>query len=90
MNDQMQTGAGRCLCSTVRFTAAHMSAHVGSCHCHMCRRWGGGPWMVVNSGTDVVFEGEENIADFDSSQWVEQGFCKQCRSHLFLPHERFQ
>ncbi len=39
--------------------------------------------MAVNSGTDVTFEGEENIAVYNSSTWAERGFCKQCGSHLF-------
>ena len=39
--------------------------------------------MTVDCGTDVLFEGEENISVFDSSEWAERGFCKKCGSHLF-------
>ena len=39
--------------------------------------------MAVDCGTDVSFEGEENISVFDSSEWAERGFCKQCGTHLF-------
>jgi hypothetical protein len=76
-------GKGSCLCGAVRFTAASVSKHVGACHCGMCRKWGGGPLMAVDCGTDVSFEGEENISVFNSSKWAERGFCKQCGSHLF-------
>jgi hypothetical protein len=49
----------------------------------MCRRWGGGPLMVVSCGTEVEFEGEENVTVYDSSDWAERGFCRRCGSHLF-------
>ncbi|MCP4472369.1 MAG: GFA family protein [Gammaproteobacteria bacterium] len=76
-------GKGSCLCSAVQFTARSASESVGACHCGMCRKWGGGPLMAVNCRNDVSFEGEENISIFDSSDWAERGFCKQCGSHLF-------
>lgn len=74
---------GSCLCGKIKFTAREASHHVGACHCGMCRQWGGGPFMAVDCGTDVSFEGEENISVFDSSAWAERGFCKHCGSHLF-------
>jgi hypothetical protein len=49
----------------------------------MCRRWGGGPFMELDCGTNVTFEGEENITVYASSDWAERGFCKQCGTHLF-------
>jgi len=39
--------------------------------------------MCVECGTDVIFEGEENITIYNSSDWAERGFCKKCGSHLF-------
>lgn len=39
--------------------------------------------MTVDCGTDVLFEGQQHITIFDSSEWAERGFCKQCGSHLF-------
>ncbi len=74
---------GSCLCGAVRFTAKGLSKSVGACHCDMCRKWGGGPFMAVDCGTDVSFEGAENISVFDSSKWAERGFCGKCGSHLF-------
>ncbi|MHC5778425.1 GFA family protein [Nostoc sp.] len=60
-----------------------MSKNVTACHCSMCRNWGGGPLLVVDCESDVNFSGEENIGVYQSSQWAERGFCKQCGSHLF-------
>jgi hypothetical protein len=74
---------GGCLCGAVDFTAYKASSKVGACHCSMCRKWGGGPFMAVMCGNEVSFDGEENIAIYNSSEWAERGFCKQCGSHLF-------
>lgn len=74
---------GSCLCGAVRFSARQASKSVGACHCGMCRKWGGGPLMAVDCGSEVSFEGEDEISVFDSSSWAERGFCRRCGSHLF-------
>lgn len=74
---------GGCLCGAVRVAAKAVSHKVGACHCGMCRKWTGGPLLAVDCGTDVSFEGEENIKTYNSSDWAERGFCDQCGSHLF-------
>ena len=81
----MTTGAGKgsCLCGAVHFTAASCSNHVGACHCGMCRKWGGGPLLAIDCGTDVEFDGAESIGVYGSSDWAERGFCNRCGSHLF-------
>jgi hypothetical protein len=66
-----------------KITANTMQKNVGVCHCESCRRWTGGPLMVVDCGTDVIFEGDENIKIFDSSDWAERAFCTNCGTHLF-------
>ncbi len=76
-------GSGSCLCGATLITAKNISKNVGACHCSMCRKWSGGPLMAVDCGTDVLFEGEENISVFNSSEWAERGFCNKCGSHLF-------
>ena len=74
---------GNCLCGAVRITAKDAGNTVGACHCKMCRRWGGGPFMEIDCGTEVTFAGDENVRVFASSDWAERGFCKQCGTHLF-------
>ncbi|GJD19128.1 Glutathione-dependent formaldehyde-activating, GFA [Rivularia sp. IAM M-261] len=74
---------GSCLCGAVNVEAKNMSNHVGACHCNMCRKWGGGAFLAVECGSDVSFEGEENIGVYESSEWAERGFCQRCGSHLF-------
>jgi hypothetical protein len=74
---------GQCVCGAVSFVASSMNPDVGACHCEMCRQWGGGPFMEVDCSSDVSFSGEDNISIFNSSDWAERGFCKNCGSHLF-------
>lgn len=74
---------GQCLCGAVTFTAENTDTGVGACHCDMCRKWSGGPLLAVDCGTDVVFQGAENISIYSSSEWAERGFCKLCGSNLF-------
>lgn len=74
---------GSCLCGGVKVSVKADDNHVGACHCNMCRKWGGGPLFAKEVGSDVHFTGEENITVFNSSEWAERGFCKQCGAHLF-------
>jgi hypothetical protein len=39
--------------------------------------------MAVDCGTEVSFEGGENISVFSSSEWAERGFCSRCGTNLF-------
>ena len=82
MADVME-GRGSCLCGATRFTAKSMGTKVGACHCSMCRKWGGGPLMAVDCGTEVTFEDEGSISVFNSSEWAERGYCSKCGSNLF-------
>ncbi len=84
MNSEETTArSGHCLCGKVTFVANSAGKRVGACHCKMCRRWGGGPFMEIDCGTAIDFDGEDNISVFDSSRWAERGFCRNCGTHLF-------
>ena len=74
---------GQCLCGAVHITSKSAGNSVGACHCRMCRRWSGGPFMEVDCGVDVSIDGEENVSIFDSSPWAERAFCGTCGTHLF-------
>jgi len=74
---------GRCLCGAVTFSVDSEKRDVGACHCSMCRRWAGGPFMVVDAGDAVTFEGEDSISVYKSSEWGERGFCSKCGTNLF-------
>ena len=76
-------GKGSCLCGAVKILVKSISNEVGACHCDMCRKWTGGPLLAVDCGTDVSFEGQENISVYNSSEWAERAFCNKCGSHLY-------
>lgn len=80
---EKKEGSGSCICGAVTFLAKTMSQSVGACHCNTCRKWGGGPFMEVDCGPEVKFDGADKISIFNSSEWAERGFCSQCGSHLF-------
>ena len=73
---------GRCLCGAVSYTARDIEPKMAACHCGMCRRWSGGPFLSVGS-SDVSWQGEEKLGTYQSSEWAERGFCSECGSSLF-------
>jgi hypothetical protein len=84
MNTSNTTEAtGSCLCGAVTIHANTVKTSVGACHCNMCRKWAGGPLLVVECGEALTINGEDNLARFNSSEWAERAFCKNCGSHLF-------
>lgn len=40
--------------------------------------------MELECGSNIEFQGEENIRTYGSSKWATRGFCKVCGSHLFI------
>lgn len=74
--------SGRCLCGAVKFKAAKVETDFETCHCGMCRRWSSGP-MFAAAAEGVVFEGEDNITAYESSDWARRGFCSKCGTNLF-------
>jgi len=78
-----QSLSGQCLCGTVKISGEFKAAHVGACHCDMCRRWAGGPFMVVESAGELQLDGGAAIGRYASSDWAERGFCNNCGSVLF-------
>lgn len=74
---------GKCLCGAVSVAIKMYDNRISTCHCSMCRKWGGGPLFAAEPVHDVRFSGAEHITVFSSSEWAERGFCKQCGTHLF-------
>jgi len=75
---------GSCLCKAVQIETTPASNSIGACHCDMCRRWGGGPLLVLDCGVNnIKITGEKEVTVFDSSEWAERGFCSHCGTHLY-------
>ena len=73
---------GFCLCGAVSITARD-NPEMSACHCSMCRRWGGGPFLTVHAGADVQISGAHRIKVYRSSDWAERAFCDTCGTHLY-------
>ena len=80
---ELNTIKGSCLCGAVKLLATNVNRHIDACHCNMCRKWSGGAFLGVECNDGIDFEGTENIALYQSSEWAERGFCNNCGSHLF-------
>ena len=79
MSDRL---SGKCLCGKVSITAIPLEMKVGACHCSMCRHWSGGVFMAVGCGESVELNGSDSVGVFQSSEWGERVFCKECGSSL--------
>lgn len=73
---------GVCLCKSVSIEASGVE-EFEACHCGMCRKWGGGPFLSVHCSGEVSISGEESVQRFASSEWGERAFCSNCGTHLF-------
>lgn len=82
MNDAKSL-QGTCLCKSVTISVQHDRPSLGACHCSICRRWSGGPFLTLESHKAPSIEGAEYIHTYASSDWAERGFCSVCGTHLF-------
>src|ERR1700756_4838437 len=74
---------GGCQCGAVRYELTARPRGASLCHCRMCQKAGGAPFMAFAplSITDfVVTRGQ--IATFASSDIAERGFCSTCGTPL--------
>jgi hypothetical protein len=77
-------GTGGCLCGAARYRLTEPPEEFGACHCQMCRRFSGGIELglqVLPGG--VVWERDDTVTTYRSSDWAERGFCSVCGSSLF-------
>ena len=74
---------GQCLCGGVSFEVSEPGA-MEVCHCRMCQRWTGGPFIDVNVKDEHIrFTSDDSLTWYDSSDWAQRGFCGRCGSSLF-------
>jgi hypothetical protein len=84
MADGAQTGlTGGCQCGAVRYRLIAGPTAANICHCRMCQKAGGAPFMAfggVRMSEFVITRGA--ISTFLSSDIAERGFCAQCGTPL--------
>src|SRR5271154_148968 len=75
--------AGGCQWGAVRYRLMAEPTGVNVCHCRMCQKASGGPFMTfggVRMSEFIVTHGA--ISTFPSSDIAERGFCAQCGTPL--------
>lgn len=83
----MTAVTGGCLCGGVRYALGHVPDDVAHCHCSICRRSAGAPfltWATVER-TDLAVTGE--VRWFRSSSVAVRGFCPTCGTQLFFAQD---
>jgi len=73
---------GRCLCGACTFSVTLRDENVDACHCGQCRTWAAGPFMDVMALSAPVFDDQDAVGVYRSSEWGERLFCKTCGSAL--------
>lgn len=79
------TVEGACFCGDVRFSFELPTLFCGHCHCSMCRRSHGAPfvtWIAVPKSR-FRLETPEELTRFASSDHGTRSFCRRCGSSLF-------
>jgi hypothetical protein len=75
--------AGGCQCGAVRYRLKAEPTGANVCHCRMCQKAGGAPFMAfagVRMSEFVVTRGV--LSTFASSDIAERGFCARCGTPL--------
>jgi hypothetical protein len=78
---------GGCLCGAVRYALREVPSDVAHCHCRICRRAAGAPfvtWATVATD-DLSVRGK--VRWFRSSRLAIRGSCRVCGSQLFFAQE---
>ena len=75
---------GGCQCGAVRYTVTGSTADwdCNLCHCRMCQRAGGAPFMVFLNVARAAVTWSGERARFASSSIAERGFCRDCGTPL--------
>ena len=77
------TLSGGCQCGAVRYRLDAAPSGANICHCRMCQKAGGGPFMAfagVKLADLVWTRGAPKF--FASSDFAERGFCGECGTPL--------
>ena len=75
--------AGGCQCGAVRYVLAAAPKATSICHCRMCQKAGGAPFMAFAGvkNADLAFT-RGAPAKYASSEIAERGFCAACGTPL--------
>ena|SRR5689334_12550406 len=81
---------GRCLCGLIRYAADGTPSNETNCHCSICRRASGAPfvaWVTVPAASFRFLSGTPTT--FRSSDHGTRAFCPRCGTALTFRSTRF-
>lgn len=81
-----ETHGGGCLCGAVRFEVEGTPEFAVHCHCSMCRRTSGAPfvgWAGFPRGQVRLTRGEQALVRHASSEHGSRSFCGRCGASIF-------
>ena len=74
---------GGCLCGSIRYRASEAPRWASYCHCGMCRKVSGAPFVGFVEFPENVFEWTRGqLSQYRSSNGVMRHFCGDCGSSL--------
>ncbi len=79
---------GGCFCGALRYETTDAASHRTNCHCSMCRRTTGAPfvaWFTVARSDFRLLQGEGTR--FHSSPQATRTFCPRCGTQLTFEEE---
>ena len=81
---------GGCFCGAIRYEAVGSPFHETNCHCSVCRRISGAPFVAWFSVAKSGFRFTVGTPTrFHSTAKGERSFCPRCGTHLTFEHEDF-
>jgi hypothetical protein len=81
---------GGCFCGEIRYEADGTPFHETNCHCSICRRTTGAPfvtWFSVRRSDFWIVKGQP--ARFNSTKKGIRSFCSRCGTQLSFEHADF-
>ncbi len=80
---------GGCQCGAVRYALRAVPGNAHFCHCRMCQRAVGGPFVALTSMARTEIEWTRGApAFFQSSSVAKRGFCRDCGTPLSFAYDR--
>ena len=75
---------GSCLCGGVRYEVRGELRQPIACHCSQCARTSGN-YATMSSccSEDLTLTSAETLSWFQSSEFVQRGFCQRCGGNIF-------
>ena len=76
---------GQCLCGAVRYEVDRFGPRLAYCHCSMCRKFHGAPFVTLGEVDKSSFrwtKGEEALQSYVAENGTVRKFCRHCGSSM--------